>query len=146
MITNDVSHWPLVVVRVDRGPATKEHVQAFVASQREMLTRREPFVEIADALDAAVISAVERRMLADWLKESEAQAKPLCVAVGVLVSSPIIRGAMNAVLWIKSPEFPMHVCATEDEAVSFLSDAVRKDGRIPHALPKLEQWRVRLAS
>jgi hypothetical protein len=141
MILNDVSRWPLVVVRVDDGPTTKEHVAAFVASQRAMLARREPFVEIADAMNASVISAVERRLLADWLKESEPLAAPLCVGIGVLVSSPIVRGALNAVLWLKSPVYPMHVCSSDDDAVSFLRGAVRTDGRIPHAVAKLDEWR-----
>ena len=63
MIHHDVSHWPLAVVRVDSVPTTKENVLAFVTSQRAMLARREPFIEVADALDASVIPAVERRLL-----------------------------------------------------------------------------------
>lgn len=143
MISNDASRWPLVVVRVDGTPTTREHVLEFIASQRSMLARGEPFVEIADSRDAKVISALERKLLADWLGESEQQSKRLCVALAVLISSPVIRGAMNAVLWIRSPSFPMHMCGTEDEVVRFLSDAVQADARIPHVVSSLQSWRLR---
>ncbi len=144
MISNDTSRWPLVVVRVDGAPTTREHVMEFIASQRAMLERNEAFVEIADAMDARVVSALERKLLADWLRESEVQAKSLCVAMGVLVSSPLVRGAMNAVLWLKSPDFPMHVCSADADVVAFLRDAVERDGRIPHATRKLEEWQARV--
>ena len=102
MISNDASRWPLVVVRVDGTATTREQVLDFIASQRSMLARNQPFVEIADS-----------------------------------------RGAMNAVLSIKSPSFPMHMCGTEEEVVRFLSDAARADGRIPDAPSSLQRWRLR---
>lgn len=140
MITNDLSQWPLVIVRADHSPTSVAHLEAFIASQREMLARREPYIEIADAVGASPIGAVERRLLADFLKDSEADAQELCAGLGILTSSSIVRGAVTAILWIKRPGYPIKVSGSKAAIAAFLVDAVAADGRIPGAAGKLRRW------
>ncbi len=121
-IEHDMSHWPLLIVRFPTGPTTDADIERFIAEQREMLTRNERFVELADARRATVLPATQRKLLADWLKESQRESARLCVGLSTVVPSSVIRGAMQAVLWLVTPPMPVKMGGTLEECAAHCRD------------------------
>ena len=127
-IENDLSRWPLMVVRFPRDRVDDDELRAFIEGQRQALGRRQKFAAIADAAGAAAMQWTQRRMLADWLMESEPLAREFTVAIAIVADNPLLRGGLAAVLWLKSPPCPTKVVTTTAEALDFCLDALTRAG------------------
>lgn len=117
-IVTDVRHFPLVLVTLPSKQVGDDDVSRFVNDQRALLARGERHYVVADATKSIAFSAPHRRRLADWLEESEPLAKELSIGMAIVIASPIIRGALTAVFWMKKPPMPTKLCATLDEAIA----------------------------
>lgn len=124
----DSSAFPFVHVRFAPDNASDAEVRAFIDEQRRLLERKQRFAMLVDASRLTSSSAAQRRMYADWMRESEAPSKLYCLGMAVVMSSPIIRGAMQAVLWLFSPPVPIEVFARSDEARARIDEWLRAAG------------------
>lgn len=115
-IHHDESSFPLVIVTWT-GDATDADFQAFFDAQRRLLARQEPYVQIADASNAKVMSSLQRRMIAQFSEETDAAAARLCKGTAVVIRNSMVRGAMTAVLWLVKLKYPLAVVATFEEAL-----------------------------
>lgn len=127
-IESDSSAFPLVYVRYAPENATDAEVRDLIADQRRILGLRQRFVLLVDASRPSSSSSVHRRMYADWMKEAEEPSKRFCAAIVLVLTNPIIRGAMQAVMWFFTPPMPIHTFGTLDEAARFASELMQKEG------------------
>jgi len=139
----DTSRWPLVVMRAATRRVTDEELEAFVAGQREMLARGDRFVEICDTRGITMVHAGQRRLLADFAKDTHPEASKHCAGLAVVVQSPIIQGGMTAILWMFRPSYPVRAFTTLEEAGAFLQERANSAGLVlpPDALDYLGSGR-----
>ena len=57
-----------------------------------------------------------------------ATQREFTVAVAIIADSPLLRGGLTAVLWLKSPPCPTKVVTTMAEALDFCLDALARAG------------------
>lgn len=130
-IDHDESAFPLVVVTWT-GLASDADFESFFAEQKKLLAKNLPYVQIADATNAKVMSSMQRRMIAEFSSETSSDAARLCKGTVVIISNPIVRGGMTAVLWIAKLSYPLEVVATFEEALVVAGRWAREAGlKIP---------------
>ena len=106
-----------LVVVTWSGQATDADFESFFADQRALLARRMPYVQIADASRAQVMSSTQRRLMAQFSTETSDAAARLCKGTAVVISSTLVRGAMTAVSWLVKFPYPIAIVGTFDEAM-----------------------------
>jgi hypothetical protein len=113
-IVTDTDAWPLLLVHFsdEAGPISDEMYQSFFDGQRDLLQRGVHFATVSDIHMSAPATPKQRRMLTEWLKETEPAMKKWAVALAIVVRSPVIRGGLRAVFWIKEPAVPTKVVAS----------------------------------
>lgn len=124
----DSSAFPFVFIRFAPQNATDAEVKALIDEQRRLLGMRRRFVVLIDASRPTSSTSVHRRMYADWLKESEALSKLYCAAMVVVVANPVLRGAMQAVLWLFTPPTPIEIFGNVEEGARRTAELMRKEG------------------
>ena len=114
----DDSGLPFVVVRF-MGKFTDEGFDAYLRDYVEVLERQrggEKVAIIIDARQSAMPSSRQARLQADFLAERASLLADVAVGTAFVIASPIIRGALKAILWMQ----PM---PTEHTVVETLGDA-----------------------
>jgi len=111
----DDSAFPLVLVRPARI-VTDDQNAAFLAALARPLLRRERYAMVVDATRLDAGTAPQRRKLADWIREHRALGRLYVLGTGVVMPSPVVRGALTAVLWLQPATAPVSVTSTMAEA------------------------------
>lgn len=147
-IEQDETCWPLVTVHFPSSETSDADIEEHITLQRALLERRRRFVQIIDASRAPVISARQRKRFSDWIKESEAMSRRYCLGLATVVPNPIVRGALQAVLWLVTPPMPVKMFGTleecADQCLTWLADANVEERERAEA--KLRQLARRRAS
>src|SRR5690349_19932835 len=93
--------------------------------------RGSPFAVITHTPDGAGMpGARERKMITAWTntpRVKEMSAK-LCVGSATVLSNPLMRGALTAMLWVWTPTSPMKSVATPEEAFEWCWEQMRQAG------------------
>ncbi len=124
----DRSEFPFVFVRFGREPASDAEVLAFLDEMRRIQRLRQPFVLLVDAGRLQATVAKHRKMYADWVRESKETSREYCVLVALVVSNALLRGALQAVLWLVANEITIEAFATLAEAAVRTADVMREQG------------------
>lgn len=111
----DHSDFPLVRVTFV-GDATNEEFAAYLAEMGQLFLRRKPNATVLDAREAGMTPATQRRMQAEWIREHEDDLRRFSRGTAFVISSPVIRGALTAILWLQPMPQPHVVVATVAEA------------------------------
>jgi hypothetical protein len=128
LIETDVRSFPLMCVRMPNATLSDEDVRTFVIEQRNVLLRRERHAVLADATHARAVTPLQRKLLAEWLEEAEPLNRAYTVCIAVVINNALIRGAMTAVLWLKTPASPTKVFGTVEEAATWVLAELRRAG------------------
>ncbi len=123
----DTSEFPFVFVHFPPENATDAEVRALIDEQRRILQRKQRFVMLIDSSRPTSSSSVQRRMYADWMREAEVPSRLYCAGMAVVLASPILRGAMQAVLWVFTPPMPVETFADIDDAARRCADWMRTE-------------------
>jgi hypothetical protein len=129
----DESRWPIVTLRFS-AESTDEEWRVLMDHVRACHRRGERFSVIADGtVMKGMPTAKQRKIGADlalWLRENAPKgARWPIMAWGNVITSPLVRGALTAILWIDTPPHPQKVFATFAEAfawVKSVTDAERR--------------------
>ncbi len=141
-IIQDTSLWPLVVVRFTATEATDEDIERFFEEQRRMLACGERYVELVDTANVRfVMNAAQRRKFVEFLKETTDASSRLCIGLSVLVQGSLFRGAMQAVLWLFTPEMPVKMAPSLEACARHC-----REWMIEHDLPNRERAERHLLS
>ncbi len=133
----DVSRRPLITVTFD-GLATDAEFDAYLDQMTEMvLARKERTVTILDARASGRAPATQRKKQADWLKEHDADLRRYSLGTAFVITSPLVRGVLTAILWVQPMATAHVVVASMDAAERWAAEQLRSAGlSVPPAIPK----------
>ena len=104
----DDAAWPLLYVRFPSKPLSEEGFEFFITSYTATVERRIPFATILDSRGlSTAITAQQRKRLTEWFDVTGDLAGQHHFGIAVLMSNPIIRGALKAVTWVKPIPVPI---------------------------------------
>jgi hypothetical protein len=125
----DETRFPIVVVKF-AGTATDAEFGDYLSTMSRMLGKKQVTATILDATEAGATSALQRRRQADWLKKNADVLKLYSVGTAFVITSPLVRGALTAILWVQPMPAPHTLVATLPEA-----EAWAKKQLAQHPLP-----------
>lgn len=105
------------------------------AKMDELFAKKETFALVTDArLVTTLPNAGERKALGDWLNRPEQQEQLRRYSAGssTILTSGLVRGALQAIYWLWTPPNPQHAAADLEGAVDFCFRSLEKRG-IAHA-------------
>lgn len=100
----DLEDLPLAVVRYV-GSVSDAEFQLYLREYAQLLDRGIPYAVILDASLASAPTAAQRGAQAKFLIEQGARCRALCRGGAFVISSPLIRGALTAILWVSDLPF-----------------------------------------
>lgn len=123
-ISVDRTRWPLVAIRFV-GTVDDATFKRYLSEYDVLLEQNKRYGILLDALDADAPTAKQRSLQATWMKEREARLRERCVGGAFAIGSPIIRGALTAILWLQPLPFPHAVFGTTSEAERWVRTRLR---------------------
>ncbi len=124
----DVSRLPLVVLRFEGSPSDEEFSRYLDQVAREVFALDRPHGMVVDAARLTSMSAKQRRMQAEWMEKHDATVRRNSVGNALVITSPIIRGALTAILWIRPMPGDHVVVSTYGEAERWIVEKLRARG------------------
>lgn len=129
----DTGKFPFVFIRFAPENAMDDEVRWLIGEQRKMFERRQRFVMLVDASRPTASSPVQRRMYTNWMKESEPLSERYCAGMAIVIANPVMRGALQAVLWFFTPPVPVATFGTLREAAAHTAGWMRAE-QMPNSL------------
>lgn len=127
----DEAAWPLLYVRFPSKPLSDQGFEHFIAHYTAMVERRVPFATILDSRGlSTAITAQQRKRLTEWFDVTGDLAGEHHFGIAVLISNPIIRGALKAVTWVKPIPVPINPFGSIADAAPWVR-SVFAEQRIP---------------
>lgn len=126
-ITIDEGRFPLVTVTFV-GDVSNDEFKAYLERLDRLLARGEPNAMVMDARRSARSPAIQRKLQADWIKEREALLRRLSCGTAFVITSPLVRGVLTAILWLQPMPQPHTVVATPEEAEAWAIAKLRARG------------------
>ena len=121
----DASRFPKVQVRFV-GALTDEAFRAYLNEYGALLARGERYGIVFDATQADRPTAVQRRMQSEWIHANEPVLRRLCVGGAFAISSSLVRGAMQAILWVSPLPFEHVVVERVADADAWLDARLKR--------------------
>ena len=137
----DIGH---LVLGTFTSPLTDAAFEAFLGDLDVIYQRRKRFVFVLDASRMPDVSVPQRRRQAQWMKENEALFRRYLIGVAFVFSSPALRFVLSSIFLMRPLPVPYTVCSTQEEALAWAGQALRKAGIEP--APMLVQARARPAA
>ena len=111
---------PLTCLRPSGQPSDEELADSLQRItqliQGEQRAQRK-IVMIVDMRKAGALSANQRRIASAWMKEHLRSWKQVAVGSVFVITSPIVRGVLTALLWLQPLDMPHEVVGSLDEAM-----------------------------
>jgi len=111
----DTSQWPVVIVHFD-GQWHDEEFETYLDGMTEVLMRPGVRALIYDASNCTSVSASQRRMKAEWMKQNRATISHCTAGIAFVLPGALVRGVLTAILWMSPLPAPHAVVASLDEA------------------------------
>ncbi len=129
-IVVDDRRFPIVTVTF-RGDATDAQFRAYLDQMTRMVDRREKNAVIMDAREAVRTPPIQRRMQSEWMKTHHDSLARWSVGTAFVITSPLVRGVLTAILWLSPMATPYTVVGTVEEAESWAREQLRRAGATP---------------
>ena len=133
----DTSRLPIVVVRFS-GPISEPEFDMYLASMTQIISRSEPTLTILDARRAIRSPPSQRKKQAEWIKTHADQLRRYSLGTAFVLTSPLVRGVLTAILWLQPLPSDYVVVATMAEAEDWAAGKLRAAG-LPAPLPATER-------
>ncbi|MEM7137011.1 MAG: hypothetical protein AAF500_10555 [Myxococcota bacterium] len=122
-LTFDDSAWPLLYVRFPSKPLSDEGFEHFIERYTSYVERRVLFGSIIDSRGlSTAITPSQRRRLATWFEVTGPLAADVHFAIAVLLSNPLIRGALKAVTWVAPIPVPVQAFGSIVDAAPWVRE------------------------
>jgi hypothetical protein len=123
----DASQLPIVVVRFN-GYISDPEFDVYLATMTGLLTRNSKMVAILDARAAIRNPPSQRQKQADWIRANEELLRQHSLGTAFVLTSPLVRGVMNAILWLQPLPTEYTVVGTLEEAERWAEDRLQSAG------------------
>lgn len=127
MVELDDENWPILRVTY-RGRFTLEELNAALARETEIITRRGRHVRLADASDAKLTDFRIMRRQADHIQEKIDMLRDNTIGGAFVIPSAMVRGAMRAILRIQPLPYPFTIVSTVEEGEAYARRALVGEG------------------
>jgi hypothetical protein len=105
-----------IVWAVSPSEVSDDIIDAILAELVAQLARDTPYVLIFDLTHAGVPNALHRRKLAAHIRDNTPRIRRCVRGVGVILTSPLVRGIVTAIFWIARPPVPYQLFASRADA------------------------------
>lgn len=121
----DTGRWPLIYVRF-RGSVDGPVMDQYLSDLTRAITQRPgKRAMVMDATECGMVSAAARKKQADWMLEYDENTRLFTMGIAFVLPSPLLRGALTAVLWLQPLPCPYavvkDVATGEDRCASWLA-------------------------
>ncbi|WNG43329.1 hypothetical protein F0U60_03885 [Archangium minus] len=127
----DDSLWPLLIIRVPKGPTPRE-LEAYLAKRLDYMKRREQHVILYDTRAIGVPSNTLNQRHLEWLREHDMLIRETLIGSSIIITSPLMRLTASTLLHFKPPTMPYYISASLTDAVRWAADLLQKAG---HPIP-----------
>lgn len=124
-IVTDLSHWPVLLVTAPPRISDEEMARYIEESRRRRMERREPHVMVLDVRRTERLPPTQRKMLTDNMSAA-GDADP-CLGMAMVFDSPLLKGVLTAIFWVRKPKYPTRVFTSLPEALAWARSVL--DGR-----------------
>lgn len=128
LVSFDDSLWPLMVVKFD-GETSDAEFDVYLKRMSEYLNRQEKYVCLYDTTAMKSSPMNHRQMQVEWLQRNDAPLRKWMLGTGFVITSPLMRLAMNVISTLNRPPCPSTNVATMDQALSWAADRFRDEGQ-----------------
>ncbi len=104
----DDARFPQVEVEL-AGTLSDGETRAFLDFVTACYARNIRWTMLVNAASLERPSPTQRRMVSDVMNQDRAHKKTLMRGIAVVVSNPLIRGVVTAILWLASPGYPIRM-------------------------------------
>ncbi|NUP13162.1 MAG: STAS/SEC14 domain-containing protein [Polyangiaceae bacterium] len=113
------------------GTVSDDEFKRYLDEVGAPLQRRAPYAVVLDARASDRTPAVQRKLQADWLTQHRSELARYCVGNAFVITSPLVRGVLTAILWLQPLPVPYVVCSSLEAARKWARDrlAVREPAR-----------------
>ena len=122
--------FPLIIT-IGSNAYDQAEFDSMTAGFEKYFQRGERYALITYSPDAPTMpDARYRKLVADWANSPRVRelSARLCVGSATVVHSPIMRGALTAILWLWTPPSPHRAVATPQEGVEWCLDRLLLSG------------------
>ncbi|PRQ04976.1 hypothetical protein [Enhygromyxa salina] len=111
---------------------TDENLREYLAGQTAMWARMQRnggrCISVVDCSISTKITAVQRRIYADWINASGDLLDGCLVGAAFIMPSIVVRGALTAVFWVARLSAPHTVHSTLEGGLNWALDLARREG------------------
>ena len=121
----DLSEWPLVIFHAPAS-MTNEEMQTVMDAVHEIYQHGESFGFLLDLRKYTKADPEQRKIMTDSLARNEEFGKKYCVGAAMIFSSPVVRGILTALHWVRPPVYPQKVFKEEPDARAWVTAKLRE--------------------
>jgi hypothetical protein len=122
----DDSLWPLLVVKFV-GTTSDLEFEAYLERMSEYLKRDTKYVCLFDSTEMKDSPMVHRQRQLEWLKANDALLRQWMIGTGFVLTSPIIRLAMNVITQLNKPPCPQIAVPTLKAALEWAAERFKAE-------------------
>jgi hypothetical protein len=120
----DISHWPVVIIS-PTFHVTDQSIVDFMGSYFEFLeSKKERYAVVMDLTQRTNMTKSQRKILIDGMNKRKEFTRQYSAGTAVVFSSAVIRGILMSLFWLFEPNYPMEICNTIEEALSWCQDQI----------------------
>jgi hypothetical protein len=119
MVRTDTALAPLITFTL-QGDMNHVQLAWHLREYRSFLDRGRPYVALFDMRAAGTFDAKSRKAYADFLNGNAKDLNQLCKGGAFVATSPVVLGALTAVLWQAPLSFPYRILGDVDAGLAWL--------------------------
>ena len=95
----------------------------------DYLARQEKYLCVLDGTYMKTSPMNHRQMQVEWLQSNDTQLRKWLVGTAFVITSPLVRLAMNVISTLNKPPCPATNVATREQALAWAADRFRDEGQ-----------------
>lgn len=125
--TFDDSRWPLLRLHLSGTLSSQGHEEC-LATLGGYVHRRERFLLLVDVTQVGMVPLDQRWRQVEWFEEHEVLLRETVLGSAVVLTSPVVRLAISAILFFKPLPIPCTTFSTVDEAEAWAAQRLHEEG------------------
>jgi hypothetical protein len=125
--------WPLLTVKFV-GTTSDIEFELYLEKMSGYLQRGEKYVCLYDSTAMKDSPMVHRQRQLEWLKEKDTQLRQWMIGTGFIITSPVIRLAMNVIYQLNKPPCPYTAVSNTKAALEWASERFKAEGQMVAAM------------
>jgi hypothetical protein len=123
----DDSRWPMLLLRLPGTLSSRGHEEC-LAALSGYLRRGEKFALLVDLARVGLVPLDQRWRQVEWFSEQELNLRQLLLGTAVVVTSPVVRLSISAILYFKPLPLPLATFAQLNTAEAWAAERIRDVG------------------